>query len=93
MSSDKNEQEIILAPGSRFRKQAGPYDLDTARPHYDVQINARDEQARRQVEDNSQIMGAPGRHFYVWDIKNGSTWPVFLTLTVDGVTVGRDNDW
>ncbi len=44
------------------------------------------------LEDNSQIMGTPGKHFYVWDIKNGSTWPVFLTLTVDGVTVGKDND-
>ena len=92
MSSDKNEHKITLPPGSRFRRQAGPYDLDTGRPRYAFQVIAPEEQARRQVEDNSQIMGTPGKHFYVWDIKNGSTWPVFLTLAVDGVRVGKDND-
>lgn len=92
MSSDKNENKITLHPGSRFRQQAGPYDLDTGRPRYAVQVLAPDEQARRQVEDNSLIMGTPGKHFYVWDIKNGSTWPVFLTLTVDGVAIGKVND-
>ncbi|WMJ00162.1 hypothetical protein RBU55_01000 [Pseudomonas chlororaphis subsp. aurantiaca] len=90
MSSDENEHKITLPPGARFRRQAGSYDLDTGRPRYDVQVSAPDEQARCQVEDNSQIMGAPGRHFYVWDIKNGSTWPVVLTLIVDGVPVGQD---
>lgn len=91
MSSNKNEHKITLAPGSRFRRQAGPYNLDTGRPRYAVLVSAPDEQAQRQVEDNSQIMGSPGSHFYVWDIKNDSTWPVFLTLTVDGVPVGEDN--
>lgn len=92
MSSGKNEHKITLSPGARFRRQAGPYDLETRRPQYAVQVCAADEQSRRQVEDNSQIMGAPGRHFYVWDIKNGSTWPVSLILTVDGMPVGQDND-
>lgn len=90
MSNDNGEHKITLLPGSRFRRQAGPYDRDTRRPRYAVQVIARDEQARRQVEDNSQIMGVPGRHFYVWDIKNGSTSLVFLTLTVDGVAVGQE---
>ncbi len=88
MNKDKNDHKITLSPGSRFRRQAGPYDQETGRPRYAVQVSARDDQARLQVEDNSQVMGNPGRHFYVWDIKNGSTWPVLLTLTVDGVTVG-----
>ena len=84
MSSEKNEQTITLSPGARFRRQAGQYDLDAGCPRYSVQVSAPDEQARRQVEDHSQIMGASGSHFYVWDIKNGSTRPVFLTLTVEG---------
>lgn len=85
MNNEKNEHKITLSPGSRFRRQAGPYDLDSGQPRYAVEVSAPDEHARRQVEDNSQIMGGPGRHFYVWDIKNGSSWPVLLTLTVDGV--------
>lgn len=91
MSSEKNEHKITLSPGSQFRRQAGPYDLDTGRPRYAVEVSAPDEQARLQVEDNSQIMGVPGMHFYVWDIKNGSSRPVFLTLTVDGVPFDQDN--
>lgn len=83
--------EITLDPGARFRRQAGPYNLESRRPHYAAQICARNEQARRQVEDNSQIMGVPERDFYVWDIKNGSSWPVLLTLTVDGVTADQDD--
>ncbi|MDH1657061.1 hypothetical protein N5E96_20455 [Pseudomonas mosselii] len=79
-----NQHTIRLDPGARFRLQAGPYDLDTGRPHYAVKVNAPDDQTRHRVEDNSHIMGSPGQHFYVWDIKNASTFPVFLTLTVDG---------
>jgi len=92
MGRNKNEHTITLSPGARFRRQAGPYDLDSGLPRYVVEVSTPDEQARCQVEDNSQIMGAPGRHFYVWDITNGSIWPVLLTLTVDGVPVDQDNN-
>ncbi|MEE5177157.1 hypothetical protein V2K54_25940 [Pseudomonas alliivorans] len=86
MSIEKKERKITLSPGSRFRLQAGPYDPDTGQPRYAVEVSAPDEHSRRQVEDNSHIMGVPGSHFYVWDVTNGSSWPVFLTLTVDGVS-------
>lgn len=91
MSIGTTDHRITLDPGARFRRQAGPYNLETRSPQYGVQVCARDEQARRQVEDSSQIMGVPGGHFYVWDIKNGSSWPVFLTLTVDGVPADQDD--
>ncbi|WP_421556764.1 hypothetical protein [Pseudomonas kitaguniensis] len=92
MANDTNEHTIILLPGGRFRLNAGPYDLETSRPRYAVQVRARDEHEQSKVEDNSLIMGPAGRHFYVWDVKNGSTWPVFLTLTVDGVPVAAGYD-
>lgn len=60
MGGEKNDYKITLFPGARFRRQAGPYDLDTGRPRYAVEVSTPDEQVRRQVEDNSQIMGAPG---------------------------------
>ena len=87
MSSKETQHKITLPPGGRLRRQAGPYDQATGSPRYSFQVLAPDDQAKRQVVDNSEVMGAPGRHFYVWDIKNNSTWPVFLTLTVDGVPV------
>lgn len=92
MSTDNTEHKITLAPGARFRRQAGPYDLETGQPRYAVQVSGPDEHALAQVEDKSQIMGGPGAHFYVWDIQNGSAWPVFLTLTVDGVPVIQDGN-
>ena len=45
MSSDKNEHKTTLPPSTRFRRQAGPCDLDTGRPRYAVQVIAPDEQA------------------------------------------------
>lgn len=91
MSSEESERQIILPPGGRFRRQAGPYHLDTGQPRYAFHVCGPDEQACRLVEDHSQIMGVPGNNFYVWDIKNLSTWPVFLTLSVDEVPVDLAN--
>lgn len=75
---------IEIAPGGKFRRQAGPYDIKTRLPRYDFEVVAADADALRRVVDDSQIMGSTDNHFWVWDIKNNSTTPVFITLTKDG---------
>jgi hypothetical protein len=75
---------IEIAPGGKFRRQAGPYDIKTRLPRYDFEVVAADADALRRVVDDSQIMGSADNHFWVWDIKNKSTTPVFITLTKDG---------
>lgn len=79
--------KIIIAPGGKFRRQAGPYDLKTHLPRYGFEVVAADADAQWQVVDGSQIMGHPDNHFWVWDIKNNSSMPVFIMLTKDGVPV------
>jgi hypothetical protein len=58
--------------------------LTTNSPRYSFEVIVADEDARSRVIDDSQIMGAAGRRFFVWDIANDSHTPVFLTLTKDG---------
>ena len=40
-------REKAVEPGRGFRRQAGPYDSDTCRPHYDVQVIVPDAEALR----------------------------------------------
>lgn len=76
--------KIEIAPGGKFRRQAGPYDIKTRLPRYDFEVVAADADALWRVVDDSQIMGSADNHFWVWDIKNNSTTPVFITFTKDG---------
>ncbi|QHD04231.1 hypothetical protein [Pseudomonas sp. R76] len=80
-----SKSTVTIDAGAKFRLQAGPYDLHTNTPKYGFEVSAADEASRYRVIDNSQIMGVPGRHFWVWDITNESSMPVFVTLTKDGV--------
>lgn len=80
----RNEPNITILPGARFRLGAGAYDLVTKTPRYSFEILAATEGMRHQVIDNSQIMGPEGQHFWVWDIVNESSMPVFITLTKNG---------
>lgn len=79
--------KIEIASGSRFRRQAGPYDLKTRLPRYGFEVVAIDDDAKRRVVDESDAMGSADNHFWVWDIKNNSGAPVFITLTKDGEPV------
>ncbi len=81
------QAKIEIAPGGKFRRQAGPYDLKTHLPRYGFEVVAAGADAQRRVVDDSQIMGPPDNHFWVWDIKNNSTTSVFITLTKDGIPV------
>lgn len=84
MNDENRTSKFELQPGGRLRRNAGEYDLKTRRPIYSFRVSAPDEQTVRLIEDNSQVMGTPGTHFYVWDIKNTSRQRVFITLTKDG---------
>ncbi|RYF68554.1 MAG: hypothetical protein EOO39_19225 [Cytophagaceae bacterium] len=57
-------------------------------PRYSFEFTAADEDTRPRVIDNSQAMGVPRRHFFVWDTTNDSHKPVYITLTRDGETFG-----
>jgi len=78
-------QKIEIPPGATFRRPAGPYNLKTKLPRYDVDVMAMDSHARRQVIVDSEIMGRVDSYTWIWKITNKSTWPVFISLKKDGV--------
>lgn len=80
-----NTSKIKIEARAKFRRHAGPYDLAARSPRYGFEVLAADEAASHRVMDNSHSMGAPGRYFWVWDITNESSMPVFITLTRDGL--------
>ncbi|WP_145980407.1 hypothetical protein [Pseudomonas lurida] len=81
MSSDSKKR---IDPGKKYRRQAGPYDVNANSPCYSFEVVAADEDARSHVIDNSEIMGVADRNFFVWDITNNSHAPIFITLTKNG---------
>ncbi|MBX4139561.1 hypothetical protein K1567_27120 [Pseudomonas sp. S5F11] len=80
----RNEPNITILPGARFRLGAGPYDQATNTPRYSFEILAATDAMRHQVIDSSHLMGPEGKNFWVWDIVNESSMPVLITLTKNG---------
>ncbi|PAA13594.1 hypothetical protein [Pseudomonas fragi] len=78
------KSKIIIEPGCKYRREAGPYDPKTHLPRYGFEVVTADADAKRRVVDESQVMGHSGSHFWVWDIRNNSTQLAFITLTKDG---------
>lgn len=75
---------IAIHPGKKFRLTAGPYDVATRLPKYSFDIPAATEDVKRQVIDKSYLMGPEGRLFWVYEIINDSSIPIFITLTKNG---------
>lgn len=78
-----------LAPKGKTRYNAGAYDPKTRSPKYELEVLARDDVAYSQVEIEQFLMGKEGSNLWVWDIKNNSTWPIFVSITKDGVLIER----
>ena len=76
---------IQIPAGGSFRRPAGPYDLESRLPRYDVEVLAVDDHASHQVVIDSEIMGSVGNYTWIWRIMNNSSWPVFITLKKNGI--------
>ncbi len=81
--SDEKDYTFCLMPGTKIRHNAGPFDTETRKPRYEIEINIP-KHARDQVEIEQFLMGNPENRMWVWDIKNKSTWPAFITIKKDG---------
>ena len=75
-----------LSPKGKTRYNAGPYDPETQLPRYQLEVSAP-QHVKHQVELKQFLMGSEGNRIWVWDVENKSTWPVFVTITKDGVLV------
>ncbi len=81
---------LQVAPNSKARYNAGCYDPKAYSPKYGVEVLTPYQGVQSQVDINRVVMGSEGDHFLVFEIKNNSTWPVFLSATKDGVLMNND---
>jgi hypothetical protein len=82
----KVDYTFELQPGGKTRYPAGPYDQGTNSPKYTLEISAP-EHVRQQIEVKQSLVGTQSHTTWVWDIRNKSTWPVFVIIRKDGVLV------
>ena len=74
---------FCLMPGIKT-KWSGEYDPAVARPSYDIRISAGPD--CRELITLSQVLMYQGT-LWVYELKNGSTWPAFVSILKDGVLV------
>ncbi len=75
---EKILREEMLEP-KRETVLSVPYDPKTRLPHVDLRVSARSYE-RHHVEVKEELVGPEDRCLKVFRVKNGSSWPVFLTL-------------
>ncbi|MDP3181274.1 MAG: hypothetical protein Q8M54_00470 [Desulfobaccales bacterium] len=83
--SEEKDYTFCLSPGNKTRYPAGPFDIETRKPHYEIDISPK--HVRNQVEIKQFFMGTPGNCLWVWDIKNASDYLVFIIIKKDGELV------
>ncbi|MCX5888200.1 MAG: hypothetical protein NTY36_01950 [Deltaproteobacteria bacterium] len=84
--SDEKDYTFSLSPGNKTRYMAGPFDAETRKPHYEIFVSIP-AHVRNQVEIEQVFMGTPENRLWVWDIRNKSSWPAFITIKKDGEKV------
>jgi len=81
--SDEKDYNFCLMPGIKTRHIAGPFDVNTRKPYYEIIVSIQ-AHVRNQVEINQFILGTPDNCQWGWDINNKSTWPAFVIVKKDG---------
>lgn len=74
---------FYLTPGKKTRHIAGPFDIKTHKPIYEIEVSVPNH-VRNQVKISQILLGAPENCLWAWDIKNNSTWPAFVIIKKDG---------
>lgn len=77
-----------LPPGGKTRYNAGSYDPKTQTPRYAFAVSLPSH-VMHQFEFEQFLMGREDARLWVWDFRNKSTWPAFVSITKDGVLVKR----
>lgn len=85
-----NEKDYTfqLNQKSKFRYNAGPYDLKTRTPWYEIEVSIP-QHVKHQIEIKQFLMGDEESCIWVWDIVNNSTWPAFISIKKDGILIKK----
>ena len=83
MKDEGKDYSFVVGEKKSFRFNAGGYDVKTKLPKYTIDISAP-EHVKNYIVMKQSIMGTPGNHLFVWDIKNDSNYPIFIIAKRDG---------
>jgi hypothetical protein len=86
--TEKDNFSFVVGAKTKIRYAAGPYDKVGRSPHYEISWSIWKNETDN-VEAEQFLMGKEGNYTWVWDIKNNSTWPAFITVKCDGVIIQR----
>lgn len=81
--TDVKDYTFYLMPGGKTRYIAGPFDINTRLPHYEIEISVPTH-VRDQIEVNQFLLGTPENCQWAWDIKNNTSWPTFIIIRKNG---------
>lgn len=81
--SEEKDFSFVLSPGGKTRYTAGPFDVKTRKPCYEIDVSVPTH-VRNQLEIQQFLVGTPENCQWGWEIKNRSTWPAFVTIKKDG---------
>jgi len=73
---------FALAPGGKTRRIAGPYDLKSRTPRYELEVMP--DLYKRQVSVEQCMLGSEENCSWCWDITNNSDIMVFVAVRKDG---------
>ncbi len=82
----EKDYSLCLMPGKQIRQVAGPFDIQTHKPVYDIEVKVPSH-VRKQIKISQILFGTPGNCQWAWDIINNSTEPVFLIIKEDGMKI------
>jgi hypothetical protein len=83
MTDKEPDCSFVLNPGQKKRCNAGFYDRENCKPHYELFVEVP-EHVRHQVETKQFLIKTGDGHLWIWDLNNESTWPAIITITSDG---------
>jgi hypothetical protein len=74
-----------IEPGRNTRYVAGPFDVKTHKPHYEIEICPS--LIQNKIEVKQILLGTPAYCQWGWEINNKSSLLVFVIVKKDGVMV------
>jgi hypothetical protein len=83
MDDQRMDCSFVLNPGQKKRCNAGSYDRETGKPHYELRIEVP-QHVRHQIKTKEGLIKTGDGYLRIWDIDNGSSWPAIITITADG---------
>jgi len=83
----ERDYSLMLAAGRETTINAGEYDRKRQRPAYSLTISSP---FRHEIQEEQFLVPTADGHLWTWRVKNNSSWPAFIIVTIDGKLLRLD---